>query len=182
MLLLLKSVAILEMAFPRMNFGDGLPLRHNVAAKTGLRPRNANSALANLAILPGRNNCEGHEGFADEPPVLVDNVAIDDARISSLTQYASVGRDFPMLDGLEKIDLHFDGNDARSYRRGQKRGEPSCGIGQHGQNPAMNNSMNLLVQIQHWHAKHGMASLGLVQHKAEVVNGVAVAETFRSPR
>ena len=138
--------------------------------------------LANLLILLLRNNGKRHQGFADQPLVFVPYVAIHYAGTSSLTQHASVRFDFPMLDGLQKIDLHFDGDHARSYGRRKKSGKSSCRIGQHCQNTAVNHSMNLLVQVQHRHAENRMASLGLFQHKAEMVDRIAVAEAFLSSR
>ncbi len=87
-----------------------------------------------------------------------------------------------MLDGLEKIDFHFDGHDAGPHGRGQEGRESSSRIGQHCQDPAVNDVMDLLVQLEHRHAEHRPAALGLFQHKSKVIDGVAMAQTFGSPR
>jgi hypothetical protein len=136
----------------------------------------------NLFFLLPRYNCKRHECFANQPLVFVPYVAIHYAGTSSLTKHVGVRPDFAMLDGLKKIDFHFDGNHARSYWRGQKGGESPSRIGQHCQNSSVNHPVNLLVQFQHWHAKNRMASLGLFQHKTEVVDGIAVAQTFHRSR
>src|SRR6266446_714667 len=87
-----------------------------------------------------------------------------------------------MLDGLEKIDFHFNRDDAGPHGRGQEGRESSGRIGQHCQDPAVNDVMDLLVQLEHWHAEHRPATLGLFQHKSKVIDGVAMAQTFGSPR
>jgi hypothetical protein len=87
-----------------------------------------------------------------------------------------------MLDGFKKIDLHFDGDDSGPNGSGQEGCEsPGC-IGEHSQNPTVNDAMDLLVQIEHGHPENCPAALGLLQNKPEVVDGIAMAQTFRSAR
>jgi hypothetical protein len=132
--------------------------------------------------LLGRDNRKGHQGFADQASVPIDHFAIHYACASPLTYYARVRPDFSILDGFEKIDFHFDGDDARAHGRGQEGRESPSRIGQHRQNPAVNDVMDLLVQLKHRHAEHRPAALGLFQHESKVIDGVAMAQTFRSPR
>src|ERR1700731_2320627 len=139
-------------------------------------------ALLNVSGLLRRDHRKSHEGFADQAPVSVHYFAVHYAGTSSLTQYACIGPDFAMLDRFKKIDLHFDGDDSGPHGSGQEGRESPGRIGQHGQNPAVNNTMNLLVQIEHWHAENRPAALGLLQNKPEVIDGIAMAQTFRSAR
>jgi hypothetical protein len=46
----------------------------------------------------------------------------------------------------------------------------------------VNDAMDLLVQIEHGHPENCPAALGLLQNKPEVVDGIAMAQTFRSAR
>ena len=129
-----------------------------------------------------RDNRKSHEGFADQPLVPIDYFAIHDAGTPSLTQYACIGPDFPMLDGFKKIYFHFYGDDSGPDGSCQEGCESPGRIGQHSQNSAVNDAMDLLMQIEHGHPENCPAALGLLQNKPEVVDGIAMAQTFRSAR
>src|ERR1700722_1043799 len=87
-----------------------------------------------------------------------------------------------MLDGLQKIYLHLNSDYAGSRRGGQERCESACRIRQHGQNAATHYPVDLLMEFQHGHHKYGPPALRLHQLKAEVVDGIAVAQALGGPR
>jgi hypothetical protein len=51
-----------------------------------------------------------HQGFADQAAILVGHIAFDHAGGPSLTQDARVGLDFAVLNALEEINFHLDGD------------------------------------------------------------------------
>jgi hypothetical protein len=113
---------------------------------------------------------------------LIGHIAIHNTGRSSLPQDARVRFDFAVLDGLQKVNLHFNGHDAGAFWGRQESGEAARRVCKHGQNPAVDDSVNLLMPIEDRHAENGPAMFGLHQLEAEMVDGIAVAQAFFRPR
>ena len=87
-----------------------------------------------------------------------------------------------MLDAFEKIDFHFNGNDLGVHWGGKECRKATGRVGKHRYDPAMNHAMDLLVQFQYGHTKDHPAPFGFHQLEAEMVDGIAVAQSFIGSR
>jgi hypothetical protein len=113
---------------------------------------------------------------------LIGHIAIDHARGSALPQDTGVGLNFSVFDALKKIDFHFYGYDPGTRGGGEKCSKAPGRVRQHRQDSAVDHAVNLLVQFEHGHAEDGPAALSPHQLKSEVVDGMAVAQTFGGTR
>ena len=110
--------------------------------------------------------------------ILGADVAIHDGDVSAAADDAGFGFDGAAFDGFEIINFHFNRGDTRGARDGHIRGKAAGSVRKRGEDPTVDDAVDLLVLFLDAHAEDDAARFRFGETEAELASGIAGVEAF----